>query len=245
MTDKKTASVSDGRQAGGVSNETPAGGEGVAKATPSQPSGDGEARFAEFQRMLDKAQKDLNSLKSASQRREEELRREILQQREKYERQLTALMDDETRTEYENSTRESRLRELQEQAQSAQAQLQRQQATTEAFRAFTQRGVPPDVLADAMLEGPEAMAGVAWDWLFNRATPSQQVQSSSQEQLAEEPPEAPNVVTTTTEAPYEGPSWDDLVQKYGSEDQVFTLVESGLLPTDVVPEYRNAKKASQ
>lgn len=244
---KKDASVSDG-ETGGVANATPASGDGVTNVTPTQPSGDWEAKFAKLQSELEKSQKDLNALKSASQKRESEAQRRLQEQRDTYEQRLTALMDDDTRAEYEASTREARLRELQEQAQNAQMSAQRLQATNDAFNAFIQRGVPSEILMDYYVDGPEAMAGAAWDWLYSKAntTPQQVVQqTSSSETPTDDEPKAPKVVTTTTDTPYEGPSWKELVEKYGSEDQVFTYVELGLLPPDVVPEFRTAKQKEE
>lgn len=247
------ASVSDGKQTGSVADNqpaTPASTEGVAQATPNQPSGDEGAKLAELQRSYDKAQTDLqryqqdiNAMKSASQKKEYELTQQIEDLRSKYDSQLMSLMDDETRTEYENATRASRLRELEQKAIEAQERLQQQQAVDNAFFTFLEKGVPMDVLMQYRSEGAEAMAGAAWDWLFNR--PVEQKPAPSAQTPATpttKPPEAPNVVTTTSEAPYAGPAWDALVEKYGSEDDVFMAIETGSLPPDVSPLYRAAKR---
>ena len=243
----KDASVSEGKQTGAAAPAAQANGDGASTQATTQPSKDVEASIAELQRDIAKYQKDINSLKSARDKDNAESERRIKEQRDRYEKQLTALMDDDARAEYETSTREARLQELQEKALNAQTALERQQASNNVFATFTERGVPADVLLKAYAEGPEAMAGLAWEWLFDKAnsTPAQQTSSSNTQDSEDEATPAPKVVTTTTGTPYSGPSWKELVEEHGSEDNVYTLVENGILPADAIPEYREAKAKSQ
>lgn len=250
------ASVSDDKQTPQVADATQGDTKGVAKTTPNQSSGDGEAKLAELQSQYEKVlsdlgkyQTDINQLKSASQKREYELGEELKQSKaelERYREQMLTLMDDETRSEYENATRAAQFRELQDNAQQAQIALQREQALNNAFSTFLSRGVPVETLLAARDGGVESMATAAWDWLQEQATnKSTSTSEPPQKSEPEPPPEAPDVVTDTTESPFEGQNWDELVKNKfgGDEDAAFTAIEQGSLPPDVHPDYRRHKKS--
>lgn len=240
MKNEKTASVSEKGQTGGVAETTPTGGSGVANATPAQPTRDVEAQLAEMRQSLTKYQSDLNALKSASQKREYELQKENEQLREEYERKMRSLMSEEALQEYDEASRARRMDELDKNYREAQKNLAEIQAANNAFMVFAQRGVPIDILTGAMSSGAEAIAGAAWNWLFNQVESKQETSPGNQPPSVSSPPppEPPKTVTESTTAAYTGPSWDDLVKQYGSEEAVWSLVELQRLPPEIIPGYR-------
>lgn len=248
---KENASVSGDEQAAKVSEETQADQKGVSKETPDQSPGDGEAKLIELQRQyeekLEKFQQDINRMKSNSQKKEFELSKQLEkanQELERYERQLLSVMDDDARAEYENATRASRFQDLEAQAQQAERALQEQQALDAAFYEFARRGVPYDVLLEARPDGTEALAGAAWDWLFNKVNSSEAPpQDKPRSTKPEEPPTAPDVVTDTSDVPSDGPDWKELKEKFGNEEAVWMAVEQGSLSPEAIPEFREAKKS--
>jgi len=227
----KTPGSSD---VGDVADVTIASGEVVTDVTPSPSQEDAELQLKAVQDQLAKYQHDLNALKSASQKRESALQSELRSTQEKYEKQLRSLMSEEALEEYDKSTRDLQLQEYQRKLAEKEQETQRLQAAHDAYSTFVERGVPANVLAPHLADGVEAVANAAWEWALARQNATEQA-TPSQTKTATTSQPTPKVVTTTTATPYTGPTWKELIEKYGSEERVWTLIENGVLSTDIIP----------
>jgi Skp family chaperone for outer membrane proteins len=232
MTDLIDPQVPDSGQPG-VADATPAANGEVAKATPAQPSQsavnvDVEAIRRDYETKLAKSAEDLNRLKSSLQSREAQTAKE----RDDLRRQMQEIrmqgMDATQRKEYEAQLQAEEFNSLQSQLEELNRKTQEQQQVFDAFQFFRQRGVPADSLP--LNQGYDALVNSGWAWVDERLKNPAQPQSKEPAPLKS----APSVVTDKS-APATGVSWGDLRAKYGSDENVYSLIEQGVLSPDILP----------
>lgn len=228
----------------GVSTETPVPAEPVSpqSETPQPAASDVSPEAVELQKRVQKYEQDMNRMKSTFQRRETEAQKNLdaLERRHRNEMETLrrSLLDTDALKEYEASTKESRLTELEISLQDAQKALAEERSMRGAFDAFISRGVPANVLSNAAEEGGlQAMSAAAWDWLFQEKERLAVENSTIKSKKAnpEPPPQAPPVATPSPAGSAASPTWDDLIKKYGSMEKVFDLVEARRLPPSIIP----------
>lgn len=233
-----------GEPNGGVADATPAGGVAAPVAsTPTTPPADAEsaamaARQAELENQVLKTTEDLNRIKSTFQRREAEQQREWADREKAYQIELERLrvsgMDEEQRKAYEASASSRRLQELEQQMNALQEQKAQTDAMLKAQNWFLTQGVPADRLN--LDGGYEEMWNSGMEYLTSELhrlrTQPPATSTPAQPRPAQQ---APPVVTTTATPAYTGPTWADLVKTYGSEEEVYRLVETGRLDPKTIP----------
>lgn len=229
--------VQDEPKADEIPNGTPSA-DGVSKKeTPAQTSVDAEELRRQYEAKIAKFEEDMNRMKSSLQRRESEITRQYQSETKKLKEELEKYalqgMDDEQRKAYEQSRASQQMQELQQQLIEAQQQAEASQANLGAMHYFISRGVPADKLV--VDQGYDELWQSGMSWIESEF---QRLQSLAQNPpQAEKPqaPEPPEVSTNTGAVPKGGPSWDDLRKKYGDDETVYRLVESGQLPPTIIP----------
>lgn len=211
--------------------ETPAGG-GVAPATPA-PAPQSDALAQEKQKL----EKDINQIKSTFQRREAQLNKEAKEREAALLRQLEESklqgMDEEARKAYE-ATRFSRENEaLKQQLDEERRKYQEYTTFNNAVLQFRGAGVPE---ASLVLDGSlDDLVQSGWDYLTSRVRELEAKVQTPQTPAPKELPAAPEVDTGKTQGVNTKPTWPELIAKYGSREQVYTLVEQRQLSPDIIP----------
>lgn len=185
---------------------------------------------------IEKLANDLNAMKSTFQKREAALTREWDDREKQYKQQLeqlkVATMDDEQRKEYESTAAVRRLVEMEEALQNVAAQSEEAQSMLTAQRYFLSQGVPLNALN--LEEGYDAL------WHSGMASLTAELENLRKQRstsTAQQPSTitAPAVVTGNNAPASVGPNWSDLIKKYGDEETVYRLVETGQLSADHIP----------
>lgn len=213
--------------------------EPVAPATPSTPQSNAEAqRVAQLEAQLAKYEQDVRAVKSISDKRYSDAERQWRSEREQLRQELESLklssMDEDQRKKYEASLAVERQQEILQEAERSKQVAQEAQATLQALQYFSQQGVPTDKLV--IDQGYDALFNSGMAWM------SQQLQTLRTSPPAQPPvqpsntlPTPPTVATAGQGVPQVKPTWDDLRKKYGDDEQIYKLVEVGLLPPDIIP----------
>jgi hypothetical protein len=231
-------------QARGVESpedSTPATGEGVAQEVTTQTGQpDAEGWRQKYKELEEKFERDLGRLKSVFQRREHETQQEWEQRRREYEDEIhrlrTATMDEDERRAYEYEMMQARMTEQEREIQRLQEQAQQAQAMSEYMQFFLAQGIPAEQLD--LSQGVEGLIQSGWEAITRQLEElRQQVQQVSAP--PSEPPkpsekQPPTVITKTGGTPT-GPTWADLIQRYGSAENVYRMVEQKILPPDIIP----------
>lgn len=229
-----------GSETGGVAEQvTPETQGGVSQVeTPvSQTPVDVEALKADYEKKLAASQQDLNKLKSSLQQREAQIVKDSQQKYSELQRQLhevrMSTMDDDARKKYEAQLVTEEYQSLQEQMAEINRKNQEYQSMLDAQQFFLNKGVPADRLV--LNQGYEVLVESGWNWVTERL---QAIQNAASNPTTKSEPaplrQAPNVVTDKA-TPHTGTTWSDLLQKYGTAENVYRAVEEGRLPASIIP----------
>ena len=232
-----------GEPNGGVTPVTTAAGVTAQTVTPSTTPVDAETvaqatqRQAELESQLAKTNQDLNRMKSTFQRSEAELKRGWEQREREYQQQLENLkvsgMDEDQRKAYEASSTSRRLAEMEQQMAALEDQKVQTEAMFKAQNYFISQGVPASELN--VDEGYEELWNSGMGFITQEFQRLKNQSPVAQTPQVKTPVAAPAVVTTTNTPAYTGPTWDELVKKYGSEEEVYRLVETQRLDPTTIP----------
>jgi len=220
----------------------PAGSVTPQSVTPSNPPVDADA-IKKAREEAEQLRRDVNNLKSMSQRREAELKADAERiQREaqaEIERQTMAQMDDDEREKYQSAIAQRRVQELQEELNDVRAKQQVQENLNASMNWFLDQGVPISALDRS---SPEALVQSGYAYFANRIKELESKPAAPATPPAAPPPQAPPKapqVDTNTGAPATPQSyadaWDALIEKFGSRERVYKLVELRQLPKSIIP----------
>jgi hypothetical protein len=221
----------------GVPEGTPNPEAGVSQETPSQqPPMDADRVRAEYEQKLAQAQIDLNNVKSSLQKREAQVTREYQQKYDELQRQMREIrmqgMDENQRKQYEAQLQNEEYQTLQRRLEEMEQKTSEYQQMFDAQQFFMQKGVPSDKLI--LNQGYETLVQSGWDWVTERLKLLEQQASSPIKQEPAPLKQAPGVVTDKG-TPVTGSTWAELRKQYGSDDNVYRLIEQGLLSPSVLP----------
>jgi hypothetical protein len=233
--------VPDGTPNSAATPAAPVSTEPVAPATPSVPSVDAERQKAELEAKIAKYENDIRAIKSTSDKRFNDAERNWQVQQEQMRKELQALrmatMDEDERKQYEASLTVERQQEVEQELQKARQTAADYQANLNAMQYFLSQGVPADKLV--FDQGYDTLFNSGMEWLTNEVKRLRTAPASPQPPSSSQPanglPTPPQVATASQGVPSTKPSWDDLRKKYGNDEQIYRLVESGLLPADIIP----------
>lgn len=222
---------------GAATPAAPTSAEPVAPATPSAPPQDAEAQVAELRRQTAKYEADIRALKSASDKRLHDVEQTYKQQQAQLQKELQAIrmasMDDDERKQYEQSLAIEQQQELAQELENARRSSQEYQANLQAVQYFLGQGVPADKLV--IDQGYDMLFNSGMEWLTGELKRLKTNPSPTAPPAQPGLPTPPVVATASQGIPNTKPTWDDLRKKYGSDEQIYRLVESGLLPGDLIP----------
>lgn len=218
----------------GVSEET---------ETPEQPASDVEAIKADYETRLATMTSDMNAMKSSLQRRESTIQADNARRTAELQKQLKAVrlgnMDEEQRKKYEADLLQEELQNLNTQISELSREKQNQEAVLNALTFWLAQGVPQDKLVTD--QGYDALVNSGWAYIrdereqlkarVNGELPKKSVVKTTKK--------APSVVTDKAAPSGTGSTWPALVKKYGSEERVWQLVESGQLDPSILPKVPN------
>jgi len=232
------------KDAGGSSSGTL--GEGsVPEGTLPPGATDAGLEKQQYEEKLRQREEDINRLKSS-------LQSQMAQQKKQWDQERSQLLDDlrkaqmaslddDERVEFQKNLELEQAREMRQQLQKREQELQEMQAAQSYREYFMAQGVPADKLVTD--QGLDALVNSGWAGI-------QEMISSMRtklEQLEKQPPATPPDSSAAGETPPRtpisagsspagsGPTWTDLIAKYGSQEQVYQLVESGVLPPTIIP----------
>lgn len=241
MTDNLDTPLVQGEPTGGAATTpaAPTAVEPVAPATPSTTPTDAEAQLAELRRQTAKYEADIRAIKSASDKRYSDAEKTWKQTQAQFQKELQALrmasMDDNERKQYEASLAIEQQQEIARELEETRRSAQEYQANLQAIQYFIGLGVPADKLV--IDQGYDNLFNSGMEWL---TTEVKRARTSPSAQPPAQPanpnlPTPPVVATAGQGLPNVKPTWEDLRRKYGSDEQIYRLVEAGLLPGDIVP----------
>lgn len=217
-----------------VAEATPAPGEVAETTLTNAPKDAGEK--VDYAEKLSQYEKDINNIKSAMQKREAQLQREFAERErllvERLDELSTQTMTDEEKAAYQKRKESERFKGMEAELMTAKQQAEEIRATNEALQFFLAEGVPASELNVG--EGYDALTESGWKWI-KAELKRLRAATSKPETKKTDKKEAPDVVTKTGAPPSGGPTWEDLEKKYGSQEEVYRLVEQGLLDPTIIP----------
>jgi flagellar biosynthesis GTPase FlhF len=222
-------------------------GSGVGEA-PTTPTGSSEAEGsqqvdweAKLREVEEKAQKDINALRSSLDRNAAQARKQYEADRQRLEQELQQArmtsMSPEDRAKYQQQLAgeqtEAQKRELLERQQS----LSEKEAHLNYTQFFIEQGIPKsDLKTDGSVDEL-----VASGWAAVQAK-TKSLQEELDKLKAGDKPQtkpgekpAPRVAPQSAAATNAAPTWADLEKRYGSREEVYRLVESENLPVTIIP----------
>ena len=144
-------------------------------------------------------------------------------------------LDETEREKYERARLQQDFQAMQREYQQLQQQLESERQRQAYVTAFSNMGVNPAQL-DAT--SPETVIASGWAAVQARM---RELEAKSQTPASAAPNSPatdltpPTVNVNSGNLPSGNPSWPDLVQKYGSMEKVFSLVEQQQLPVSIIP----------
>lgn len=215
--------------------------DGVEENSTPTPSDDASSNTevdtlkAEYEGKLDKLNNDLNAMKSTFQRNEAQLKKDWAQRESQYKKEMEDLrlstMDDDQRARYEKELTSNRAIELESRLAELEKERSEMEASLAAQKYFIAQGVKPEALV--LDDGYDSLWASGMSALITELTALRQ--GSTTPPAKPEKKKAPPVVSGTDNTPYTGTTWEALTKKYGSEENVYNMIESGQLPASVLP----------
>lgn len=208
-----------------------------AVVTPGQGTDDVAKLRQEIEQTRQRAERDIAALKSSLQSQQAKAEREWSKKEQDYQRQLEEFrmgtMDEKDRELYRQKLNENRAQELWEQNQVLQMQIQEAQARQNYTNWFLNQGISLEKIN--VTGTTQELVDSGWQAMSERMKEletkvSQPINNQVQPQTT-----PPKIVQPQGGAPVSGPTWSDLIAKYGSMEQVYSLVENGTLPPSILP----------
>lgn len=221
-----------------VADATIGDGEVAVDATQATSTDDVEAKLEEQKERFDTLQNDLNAMKSSFQKRESQLTKEWDEKevtfREEAQKLKMATMNDEDRQVYERSLATERLAELERKNSELIQAQENQRAQQDSLNYFLSKGIALDSLV--VDQGYDALIASGWKAFSDEKESLQTELDTLRQNPKKDKSPAPEVITDLSGAtPTDGPTWQDLIKKYGSMEEVYSLVESQQLPSSIIP----------
>jgi hypothetical protein len=200
--------------------------------TPGSGPSDAEIRVA-------KLQEDLNRMKSSFQSTQAKLEKQWAAEKARYEADLeaarTSSMTDDQRKAYEVQRSFERLKEL----ENRNAELEKERQETEQasnYRAYFMETFQVDPKNLILDQGIDALVASGWEAVRKDREAKEKRIAELERKVSGAPDvEPPDVVTNTAHTPSVGPTWADMIKKYGSREAVYRLFEEGKLPASQIP----------
>jgi hypothetical protein len=208
-----------------------------AEGTPAQlAQPDVEKVRAEYEQKVAQMQQDLNNMKSSLQKREYQQSQQYQQQVSDLQKQLREVrmqgMDETQRKAYEVQLQAEEYQTLQQRLEEQERKNQEFEQMLGAQDFFIKKGVPADKLI--LNQGYETLVQSGWDWVSERLAQLQQQVTSPTKQEPAPLKTAPGVVTDKG-LPASGSTWTELRKLYGSDENVYRLIEQGTLSPSILP----------
>lgn len=219
-----------------------------AEGTPpvtSQEQGDADkdwkAEFeklsSQFEKVNTKFERDISQLKSSLQRNAAEDKKKWEYEKAEYERRLQdtqmAGMSESDRKAYQAQVEQNRLRQMEEENSRLRNQMTEQQQRQGYAAWFLQNGVRVEDLV--MTGSVQELVDSGWSSLKKQKDDLQMQLSKVQGSTTKPSQSPPNVIQPQGGVPVTGPTWTELIKKYGTQEQVYKLVEQGTLPPSIIP----------
>lgn len=207
------------------------------EATQAKSEIDVEKLKADYEQKLAASQDDLNRMKSSLQKRESEITRTFQEEQSRLRDEIKQVrmsgMDEEAKKNY--------LTELakEEQQNLATRNQELEQANAEitgkinAQMFFLEKGVPVSELN--LTEGYDELVLSGYNYLATEVERLRKEVEGKATAKKKERKEAPAVDTSKGEVST-GKTWASLKKQYGSEENVYSLIEQGVLSPDILPD---------
>lgn len=215
----------------------------VPGGTPSQSVSDaGQQELQRLQELLAQRERDVNNVKSTLQRQLSQQQRQWEEERQQMQEELRkvqmASLDDDERAEYQRNLQLEQAGQWQKRAQELEQKLQEREAIESYTQFFIEQGVPTGQLVRD--QGVDALVQSGWTGVQAIIKDLQAKVNATPQQQQPVPPQSPEAQTrppiSAAQAPAgTGPTWNDLIQRYGSSEEVYRLVEQGDLPPSIIP----------
>ncbi len=188
--------------------------------------------------LTQKYERDIANLKSTFQRSESELKKQMDAQRQAYDQHVRELklskMDEEERKKYEAQELIERNKNYEAEAQAAKQALEEREQKDQYRDFFLSVGINPQELDFSKDLSTFVNMGYA-AWKKKTATLEKKLaELEKKSQSGDEEIPAPEVDTSKGK-PTKGPTWADLIKKYGSAEVVYRKIELGQLPVSILP----------
>lgn len=224
-------------------------GSSVKPGTPKGANQGGAPDAAKLQEIEARYKQDFATLRSNYDRKLDQIQRQLQEERAAWSEQLRkaqmASMDDDQKKQFLSQSKEEELQQKVRELEQREAEIKRKADMVEWRQWFIEQGVPASKLD---MSDPEALLQSGWtahgemvnsmkSELEKFKSGQQASESASEEEAGEveEDASAPVVLPPSGGKPAKGASWDDMVKKYGSTEEVFKAVEQGDLSPDVLP----------
>ena len=194
---------------------------------------------AEFQA---KAEQDLGNLRRSLDQRYAEAEKGWEQQEKSYREKLfeleTADMDENELLKHQHNLANEQIVALEQTITDGQAKIRELTTVDTWINFFGENGIPRKELI--LNQGLEVAVQSGWD-AFSKKLKALEAQVAGEAPPSDAPPEtppkpddAPEVLTDLGGIPT-GKTWPELIKQYGSQEEVFRLVEQQLLDPSIIP----------
>jgi len=181
-----------------------------------------------------KLEADINKMKSVFQKqlsdREKEWKKTEARLRQEAEEARISSMDEDQRKQYEAGATSRRMAEMEQQLAELSQAKQNTEAMFNAYNYFIAQGVPADqMVVDA---GYEELWNSGMGYMTDEL---KRLKAQGGKPVPVPEVKAPEVVTSTSTPAYTGTTWPELIKRFGSEEEVYSQIESGRLSPDILP----------
>lgn len=184
-----------------------------------------------------KFQQDINNLKSSFQKSEFQLRKEMEEQRKAYDahvRELTLKsMDAESRKKFEAEELVEKNRNYEAEALAAKQALAEMEQKNQYRDFFVSNGVPLSELATD--KDLTTLVNSGWAAWKKKTDDLEKQLAKLQKQGSDDDEVKPPEVSTAKGKPPAKATWADLIKKYGTEENVWKLIDLGKLDPAILP----------
>lgn len=220
-----------------ISEEETLGEEGVEEQDDSTPESQQPTDAESWKEAEKRWQTDLNNMKSSLQKREEDLRKEYKEKTDRLESQLRETrmqgMDENQRKQYEAQLVTEEYQTLQTRLQDSEAKNREMALILDAQQFFIAKGVPANKLV--LNQGYDALVNSGWEVISTELEGYRNGQTNkTQTTQTKTRKPAPKVVTDKS-TPSTGTTWKELRARYGSEENVYSMIEQGMLDPKILP----------